>query len=243
MNSVSCLCSLVGRKKVVVDFDAYIFDEGAIEVSLMGDWAAIEQLEFNIRKEDVQSFFVADANTWTPFLEVQDGFAGRIQLVDARVYNDSSIPPSSNITITNLIIWESFEAWKAIPTQELMATQAEFEQQFGSGPPPRAIPTDDGWMIYKENNSSFSSNLGGTQVQTPLGCMLSDNPLQSVCSMQGSSSQNENKGDYEFYMWGFFASLGIILVLVVYIVHLHMKFKTSEKSEKDDLTQKLCHPA
>ena len=206
----------------------------------MGDWASVEQLEFVVRKEDIDSFFIADANTWTPFLERQDGFAGRLQLVDASAFNNESISPSSNITITNLIIWNSFKAWKAIPAAELIQTQAEFEQQFGSGPPPTAIPTDDGWMIYNNDDSSSSSNLDGLKAQTPLGCMLSDSSLQQVCSMQGSSCDTSNEGAIIFYKSGFYFCIGVIFVLLMYVSYLHVKLKDNDKLESTNLMQKSC---
>ena len=216
-------------------------------VARMADWAAVEQLEFVIKKEEVDSFFIADANTWSPFLQQQKGFAGRLQLVDAKAFNDTSVASSSNITISNLIIWDSYDAWKAIPVNELINTQNEFKQQFGTGPHPRAIPSNSGWMIYQgqtdnsisSHSSSSSPSINGTNLQTPLGCLLSNAPLQNVCTIQGGDSSSSTDSSVpKFYMIGFFTSIGIIFFLICCIVWLHVRLKGMQKMETSNLLHK-----
>ena len=205
------------------------------------DWAAVEQLLFEVKKEDVQSFFVADADTWTPFLQSVDGFAGRIQLVDAKAYNDSSVPSSSNITIANLIMWDSYDAWKAIPAEDLQRTQDEFAQQFGSSPTPQAIPSNEGWMIYQGNGTSFSSSSSMYQLQSPLGCFLIDSPVESACTLQGGSSCSEGGMVPQFYLYGFYSALAILITLVCYVTHLHNELRYRRRQENLDLLNSFSY--
>ena len=136
------------------------------------DHPAIEELWFTIPAYRLNDFFVADANTWTPFLSAQPGFGGKMQ-----VYNESR--NESTITVGTLVFWESFEAWKSVPADGMVETDAQFRTLFGSDPLPRALPTDNGWHLYE--NSSVST-------KSPLGCILSETVGTRMCTTEKRES-------------------------------------------------------
>ena len=47
------------------------------------DYPAVEQLLFQIPADQLDSYFIADANTWTAYLETVPGYGGKIASYDA----------------------------------------------------------------------------------------------------------------------------------------------------------------
>ena len=115
------------------------------------DYPAVEQLIFEIPSNKLESFFIADANTWTPFLASVPGYVDKIQ-----TYNSSEVNGDGNVKVNLLIFWKSYESWKNIKNDDLKKTQKAFVSQFGSEPIPKAIPGNDGWRIYQNNCLPFS---------------------------------------------------------------------------------------
>ena len=71
------------------------------------DYPAVEQLIFEIPSNKLESFFIADANTWTPFLASVPGYVDKIQ-----TYNSSQVNGDGNVKVNLLIFWKSYESWK-----------------------------------------------------------------------------------------------------------------------------------
>lgn len=77
----------------------------------------VEQLRLKVPSESRQAWLKAEAGSWEPWLNQQQGFLGRQLLWD---------PEREEGTL--LIRWESRRQWKAIPEAELAAVQQRFEQ-------------------------------------------------------------------------------------------------------------------
>ena len=190
-------------------------------------WPAVEQLLFEVPAAQLDNFFKADAMSWTPFLEKQDGFGGKMQL-----FNYSSTWPGSGIDndgdsvikVTTLIFWDSYSQWKAIPDDDLSQAYGEFAQEYGSaGPAPSAFPSNDGWQLYQNTSSSYSSSF-------PVGCVLSNTISPSMCTqLVDNSNSGSNANNLPDYVIGCFVVLSLLIVAcAAYIQHL-LRLRVQEK--------------
>jgi uncharacterized protein (TIGR03792 family) len=178
----------------------------------MSSWSAVEQLVFEIPAQQMDEFFLADAQTWTPFLEEQAGYGGKMKLFGSN-YNALD----GNVTITNLIFWENYSAWKAIPSEGLASTYAAFAAAFAHPAPYSSQPSTDGWQLYE--NSTSGPNIG---------CVLSNTIGESMCKQQPSDNlpltplvDNNTTADE---MHTLVIAISIALVLsICYIGYLHRK--------------------
>lgn len=74
----------------------------------------VERLTFGVDRSDHAAWIAADAQSWSPFLAQQKGFISK-QLWVARDKPDE---------IQAVILWETEAEWKAIPQDQLRATDA-----------------------------------------------------------------------------------------------------------------------
>ncbi len=81
----------------------------------------VEWLICGVAPEHQADFIACDAAIWTAFLTAQPGFAGK------EVWRNQARPGELNL----MIRWTSLQAWKAIPAQDLAATDARFQTAFG----------------------------------------------------------------------------------------------------------------
>lgn len=195
-------------------------------------WAAVEQLLFTIPVQLLEEFFIADADTWTPFLQQQAGFGGKMQLFN------STENESGNVTITTLVFWESYTEWKAIPDTELSQTETAFVAAFGSSPMPVAIPGPSGWQLYQ------NSSIPQSETVSPLGCFLSKSIGDSMCISQSSgSSSGECNDTLEYYGFYYFTPITLLIIIVgaIYIIMLRreigrLRMSLQAKSSTANLT-------
>ena len=164
MLSMAILADLLKRIKVKSEV-VIIRQYHHMSFSNPYDWPAVEQLEFNIPTENLDAFMEADANVWSPFLSSVEGFGGKMQ-----VFNTTK---EENVTVGYFIFWDSYEAWKSIPEDELISVQNEFIQVYGSNPIPEAVPTHSGWAIYQNDVNLTVS---------PMGCELKGPGIDNMCS-------------------------------------------------------------
>lgn len=78
----------------------------------------IEWLKFRIAPELREHFVQKDAEIWTPFLARQPGFISK----------EVWISPDDLSEVVQVIHWETFEQWQAIPSEELDRVEAEFAE-------------------------------------------------------------------------------------------------------------------
>jgi len=184
-------------------------------------WPAVEQLVFEVPVVQLDAFFQADAAAWTPFLEQQAGFGGKMQLFNQTAANNAE---GDTVSVTTLVFWETYAQWKAIPAGEKSQAYANFVSDFGSaGPAPSALPSNDGWRLYQNMSISSSS--------VPLGCVLSSSIGQAMCTQHGGqgdggggiSSSSDALPDY--VVGGFVAATLVILVGTLYILHLRARLR------------------
>ena len=184
-------------------------------------WPAVEQLVFEVPAVQLDAFFQADAAAWTPFLEQQAGFGGKMQLFNQTAANNAE---GDNVSVTTLVFWETYAQWKAIPAGEKSQAYANFVNDFGSaGPAPSALPSNDGWRLYQNMSISSSS--------VPLGCVLSSSIGQAMCAQHegrndvggGTSSCSDALPGY--IVGSFITATLIILVGTLYILHLRARLR------------------
>ena len=84
----------------------------------MADEGVIEQLRLGVPEPHRELWLQAEASSWQPWLEQQQGFVGRDLFWD----------PQREEGLL-LIRWTSREQWKAIPQAEVLRVQARFEAQ------------------------------------------------------------------------------------------------------------------
>ena len=84
----------------------------------MADGGVIEQLRLRVPEPHRELWLMAEASSWQPWLEQQQGFLGRDLFWD----------PEREEGLL-LIRWNSREQWKAIPQAEVLCVQERFEAQ------------------------------------------------------------------------------------------------------------------
>ena len=84
----------------------------------MADGGVIEQLRLRVPEPHRELWLQAEASSWQPWLEQQQGFLGRDLFWD----------PEREEGLL-LIRWTSREQWKAIPQTEVLRVQARFEAE------------------------------------------------------------------------------------------------------------------
>ena len=84
----------------------------------MADGGVIEQLRLRVPEPHRELWLQAEANSWQPWLEQQQGFLGRDLFWD----------PQREEGLL-LIRWTTREQWKAIPQAEVLRVQARFEAE------------------------------------------------------------------------------------------------------------------
>ena len=84
----------------------------------MADGGVIEQLRLRVPEPHRELWLQAEASSWQPWLEQQQGFVGRDLFWD----------PQREEGLL-LIRWTSREQWKAIPQAEVLRVQERFEAQ------------------------------------------------------------------------------------------------------------------
>jgi len=84
----------------------------------MADEGVIEQLRLGVPEPQRELWLQAEASSWQPWLEQQQGFVGRDLFWD----------PQREEGLL-LIRWTSREQWKAIPQAEVLRVQERFEAQ------------------------------------------------------------------------------------------------------------------
>ena len=84
----------------------------------MADGGVIEQLRLRVPEPHRELWLQAEASSWQPWLEQQQGFLGRDLFWD----------PEREEGLL-LIRWTSREQWKAIPQAEVLRVQARFEAE------------------------------------------------------------------------------------------------------------------
>jgi len=84
----------------------------------MADGEVIEQLRLRVPEPHRELWLQAEASSWQPWLEQQQGFLGRDLFWD----------PQREEGLL-LIRWTSREQWKAIPQAEVLRVQARFEAE------------------------------------------------------------------------------------------------------------------
>lgn len=88
-----------------------------------GKPAAIEELIFKVKPEFVDEFLKIDHEIWTAMLSSYPGFESK------EVWVSKTNPGE----ITQVIYWSDYDLWKAIPEEDLMRTQKEFDEAVGVG--------------------------------------------------------------------------------------------------------------
>ncbi|HEY9798470.1 MAG TPA: TIGR03792 family protein [Leptolyngbyaceae cyanobacterium] len=81
----------------------------------------IEWLKVMVSPELQEKFIQKDAEIWTATLASYPGFLGK----------EVWINPETPSEVVLIIRWESLEAWKAIPQDQLEQTEQQFTQEFG----------------------------------------------------------------------------------------------------------------
>ncbi len=181
------------------------------------DWPAVEHLEFTIPRDDVDRFFEADANVWTPYLSSIDGYGGKMQ-----VFNTST---EENITVAYFIFWDSYEAWKEIPVDELISVQNEFVEVYGSDPTPEAVPTYAGWALYQNNINLTVS---------PMGCDLKGPAIDNMCTLNNLFDDDDDDFFSPFIIANVVYGV-IIIILMLYIVRLRLYIRQCKVDMKQPL--------
>lgn len=82
----------------------------------------IEWLKVRVSPELREQYVQKDAEIWTTFLAKYPGFLNK----------EVWISPDNLAEVILVIHWASFEAWKAIPADELERVEAEFNQAMGN---------------------------------------------------------------------------------------------------------------
>ncbi len=85
----------------------------------------IEWLKVNVPPELRELYIQKDAEIWTPILSKYPGFVGK----------EVWINPHDATEIVMVIHWADRDAWKAIPTEELVETDRQFTEAIGQSFP------------------------------------------------------------------------------------------------------------
>jgi len=108
--------------------------------------AALEVLQTSIPAEFLEHYITTDELIWTKFLKKQQGFRTKLIVLDPTSCNYFNI--TENCKIFHLILWESRNLWKSIPSNDLKATELLFETLYKHSPPNViAIPDDNGFDV------------------------------------------------------------------------------------------------
>ncbi len=83
----------------------------------------IEMLRVMVKAEEVDRYIRLDAEIWTPVLSACQGFLGK----------EVWFKPDGEIMM--VVRWATREAWKAIPTELLEATEQAFVHAIGHAVP------------------------------------------------------------------------------------------------------------
>lgn len=81
----------------------------------------IEWLKFQVSPELREQFVQQDAEIWTQFLAQYPGFMNK----------EVWISPDNLSEVIQVIYWESFDQWYAIPSSALEQVEAEFANAMG----------------------------------------------------------------------------------------------------------------
>jgi uncharacterized protein (TIGR03792 family) len=81
----------------------------------------IEWLKFRVSPDFRERFVQADAEIWTPFLSQYPGFVSK----------EVWISPDDLSEVVQVIQWETFEQWQAIPSAELDRVETQFAEVMG----------------------------------------------------------------------------------------------------------------
>lgn len=81
----------------------------------------IEWLQFQVQDSLREKFVQLDSEIWTTFLAEYTGFLGK----------ETWINPDSPEEVITVIRWESLEAWKSIPDDDLKKIDAKFSDAMG----------------------------------------------------------------------------------------------------------------
>ena len=113
-------------------------------VKMFNDQGRItEMLLVTVRPGDMPRYLQLDQRIWTAFLQRQDGFVSKRDLL-------STHQPTENATeVYHLIEWASFEQWKNIAADELQQTDERFVEAFGYEPELRALPNGEGFRTVQ----------------------------------------------------------------------------------------------
>eukprot|EP00039_Didymoeca_costata_P000097 m.44103 g.44103 ORF g.44103 m.44103 type:complete len:976 (+) comp10049_c0_seq1:208-3135(+) len=131
-----------------LELAANYFDTPKLSPAVSSVQPFIEQVLSYINCSDIDKFFTVDNETWTTFLEKQDGYLGKISLLDPTEHNTSDIGNTNSIcTIRSTVHWNSWRQWKAIPGTELTSVAQNFIQKFGYQPQQSAFPSDHGLAV------------------------------------------------------------------------------------------------
>ena len=90
----------------------------SVAAPVMAEQGVIEQLRLAVPASHRELWLQAEASSWQPWLEQQQGFEGRELFWD----------PEREEGLL-LIRWSSREQWKAIPSEEVQQVQEVFEAQ------------------------------------------------------------------------------------------------------------------
>jgi uncharacterized protein (TIGR03792 family) len=102
---------------------------------------AIEILVVTVRPNDMEHYLALDAEIWTNFLQAQDGFITKRNLLHR---NESW----RNATeVYHIIEWASFMQWKSISKEALTMINARFVRAFAYAPDVKSLPNDNGFWV------------------------------------------------------------------------------------------------
>jgi uncharacterized protein (TIGR03792 family) len=82
----------------------------------------IEWLKFRVNPDRREEFVQKDAEIWTAALSQYPGFISK----------EVWISPDDLAEVVQVIRWETFEQWQAIPPQELEQIEARFREALGN---------------------------------------------------------------------------------------------------------------
>ncbi|WP_416670597.1 TIGR03792 family protein [Egbenema bharatensis] len=81
----------------------------------------IEWLKFRVSPDSRERFVQVDAELWTPFLSQYPGFISK----------EVWISPDDLSEVVQVIYWETFEQWQAIPAEALDRVETQFAEAMG----------------------------------------------------------------------------------------------------------------
>ena len=132
----------------------------------------IEVLRMNVSCESVNDFIKADNESWTTTLQNQLGFMGKIVTINP-------VKDGEWCQLWTMVLWESLETWKSIPSQVLIDTDNQMKQLYGSEVIPNAFPGDNGLNVLYD---TFEPDFGGVQQEVLPGYAVELNNFTINCS-------------------------------------------------------------